>query len=386
MALVSTPPQIDFAARIARLRGVLADQQLDAAVVMAPANIAYLSGFQALLYSRPIYLVVDATRTELIVPGLEEEHATHADGIDAVHVYYEHPEKGTRGENAPDTLAARLQAIGARRAGLEYGSAPIALREHLEGRGLTTGNLSPAIIKMRLIKDEGEIALMRQAAALARIGVMATLEAAAPGQSQLAIESIGTNAILEAAPELTPDATINLLQFTTSGPETSLPHLITTTRRLNRPDLAIHSRQVSVDGERAELERTFAIGSMDAQTRRVFDVAEEAQLAAIAACHPGTPMREVDAAARRVIQAAGFGEYSIHRTGHGLGIEAHEAPYIRWDVDEPLEVGMVVSIEPGIYIPAICGARHSDTVVVTASGPETITDAPRGAENLILDR
>jgi len=134
------------------------------------------------------------------------------------------------------------------------------------------------------------------------------------------------------------------------------------------------------------LERTFAIGSMDDQTRRVFDAAEEEQLAAIAACRPGTPMREVDAAARRVIQAAGFGEYAIHRTGHGLGIEAHEAPYIRWDVDEPLEVGMVVSIEPGIYIPGVCGARHSDTVVVTADGPETITDAPRGAENLIFNR
>lgn len=378
--------RIDFAARIAKLRAVLADGGLDAAVVMAPANIAYLSGFQALIYSRPIYLVVDAGRTELVVPGLEEEHAAHAEGIDAVHVYYEHPEKGTKGENAPDALAGRLRAIGARRIGLEYGSAPIALREHLEGKGLTTGDLSPAIGKMRLIKDDGEIALMRQAAVLARIGVTATLAAAAPGQSQLAIESIGTNAILEAAPELTPEATINLLQFTTSGPETSLPHLITTTRRLRRPDLAIHSRQVSVDGERAELERTFAIGGMDERTRRVFDAAEEAQLAAIAACRPGAPMREVDAAARRLIQAAGFGEYAIHRTGHGLGIEAHEAPYIRWDVEEPLEVGMVVSIEPGIYIPGVCGARHSDTVVITASGHETITDAPRGAENLIFDR
>lgn len=375
-------PAIDFSARIAKLRGVLNEQGLDAGVVMAPANIAYLSGFQALLYSRPIYLIVDSGRTELVVPGLEEEHATHAAGIDAVHVYYEHPEKGKAGENAPDTLAARLRAIGANRVGLEYGSAPIALREHLEGAGATTGNLSPAIITMRLIKDEGEIALMRQAAALARIGVMATLAAAAPGQSQLAIESIGTNAILEAVPELTPNATINLLQFTTSGPETSLPHLITTTRRLNRPDLAIHSRQVSVDGERAELERTFAIGEMDAETRRVFDVAEEAQLAAMEACKPGTPMRDVDLAARSIIQAAGYGEYSIHRTGHGLGIEAHEAPYIRWDVEAPLEVGMVVSIEPGIYIPGIRGARHSDTVVVTANGPDVITDAPRGADNL----
>jgi Xaa-Pro dipeptidase len=239
---------------------------------------------------------------------------------------------------------------------------------------------------MRLIKDEAEIALMRKAAELARVGVMATLEAAAPNRSQLAAESIGTNAILAAAPEITPEATINLLQFTTSGPETSLPHLITTTRRFGRTDLAIHSRQVAVDGERAELERTFALGRMTPETRRVFDAAEEAQTAAIEAIGPGVPMREVDAAARRVIQAAGYGEYSIHRTGHGLGLEAHEAPYVRWDVEDPMEVGMVVSIEPGIYLPGLCGARHSDTVIVTADGHETITSAPRTADELTFDR
>lgn len=384
--MATTLPTIDFSARTDRLRGVLERDGLDAAVLVSPANIAYLSGFQALIYSRPIYLVVTAGRTELVVPGLEEEHAEHAAGIDQVTVYYEHPEKGQAGENAPDTLATLLQERGVRSVGLEYASAPIALRERLEGRGLTAGDVSPHLIRMRLIKEEGEIALMRQAAALAHIGVMATLDAAAPGQSQLTIESVGTNAILEAAPQVTPGATVNLLHFTTSGPETSLPHLITTTRRLTSPDLVIHSRQVSVDGERAELERTFALGAMDAETRRVFDVAEEAQLAAIEAIRPGVPMREVDAASRRVIQSAGYGEYSIHRTGHGLGIEAHEAPYVRWDVDDPMEVGMVVSIEPGIYVPGLRGARHSDTVVVTADGHETITDAPRGAANLIFDR
>jgi Xaa-Pro dipeptidase len=377
---------IDFGARTNRLRGVLERDGLDAAVLVSPANIAYLSGFQALIYSRPIYLVVTADRTDLVVPGLEEEHAGHAAGIDQVTVYYEHPEKGKSGDNAPDTLAALLHHRAVHRVGLEYAAAPIALRERLEGNGLSAGDVSPHLIRMRLIKEPAEIALMRQAAALARIGVMATLEAAAPGQSQLAIESFGTNAILEAAPRVTPEATVNLLHFTTSGPETSLPHLITTTRRLAMPDLVIHSRQVSVNGERAELERTFALGAMDAETRCVFDAAEEAQLAAIAAIRPGVPMRDVDAAARQVIQAAGFGEFSIHRAGHGLGIDAHEAPYIRWDVDDPLEVGMVVSIEPGIYVPGLRGARHSDTVVVTPDGHETITDAPRGAAHLTFDR
>lgn len=378
--------RVNFAARLRTLRGVLEERGLDAAVLQAPANVAYLSGFQALIYSRPIYLVVAPDRAELIVPGLEEEHAGQVGAVDAVTVYYEHPEKGAPGENAPDVLAALLQARGVRRAGLEYASAPIALRERLEADGVRAEDVSPVLVRLRLVKEPGEVALMRQAAALARIGVMATLEAAMPGESQLAIESVGTNAVLEAAPELTPGATINLLQFTTSGPETSLPHLITTTRRLGRPDLAIHSRQVAVDGERAELERTFAIGAMDAETRRVFDAAEEAQMTAIAAIRPGVPMRDVDAAARRVIRDAGYAEYAIHRTGHGLGIEAHEAPYVRWDVEDPMEVGMVVSIEPGIYVPGVRGARHSDTVVVTPDGHETITDAPRGADNLTFGR
>jgi Xaa-Pro dipeptidase len=378
--------RIDFSARIAKMRRVLDEQGLDTAVVMSPANIAYLSGFHALIYSRPIYLVIDRQSTMLIVPGLEEEHAGHAEGIDRVVVYYEHPEKGKPGENAPDTLATELAASKQSGIGIEYGSAPVALRERIEQAGMRTGDVTPALIRMRLIKEPAEIELMKQAAALARIGVMTTLEAAAPGLSQLAIDSLGTNAILEAAPELTPGATINPFGFTTSGPETSLPHLITTTRRLTDPDIAIHSRQVSVDGERAELERTFAIGSMSGQVLDVFNVAEAAQRAAIDACGAGRPMREVDAAARSIIQKAGYGAYSIHRTGHGLGIEPHEAPYIRWDNDAPLEAGMVVSIEPGIYIPGVCGARHSDTVVVTEGAPLVITDAPYGADNLTFHR
>jgi len=378
--------QIDFPSRIERIRSTLHARRMDVAVVMSPANITYFSGFQALMYSRPIYLMIDAGETVLIVPGLEEEHAASITVVDRVEVYYEHPEKGTPGENAPDILVDALTSAGHSAIGLEFATAPISLDTRLKEAGMTTGNLSPAIIRMRLIKDAAEIALMRQAAELAHIGVMATLDAARPGESQLAIESLGTNSILEAAARIIPEATISLLQFTTSGPETSLPHLITTTRRLGRPELCIHSRQVSIDGERAELERTFALGAMDDRTLDIFTVAEEAQLAAIDACRPGRAMREVDAAAREIIQKAGYGEYSIHRVGHGLGIEAHETPYIRWDNDAPLEVGMVVSIEPGIYIPGVCGARHSDTVVVTEHGPETITDAPRGVDNLVFDR
>jgi Xaa-Pro dipeptidase len=380
MAPLTANPQ-RYDRRIGKVRALLAARGKDAFVSQSPTTIAYLAGFQALMYSRPIYLVVTATAVEMVVPGLEEEHAGHAIGVDRVTVYYEHPEKGTRGENAQDTLIAVLQRLGVKRAGIEF-SAPIAVERLLTGNGLTVVDFAPDIIRMRLVKDAEEIELMRLASRLAHIGVMTTLRSLKEGLSQIAVESAGTNAILEAVPEIAPFATVHLFQFTTSGPETSLPHLITSSRRLERPDIGIHSRQVSVDGERSELERTFAIGTMTPEIERIFRVAEEAQWAAMAAIKPGIPMSAVDTAARSIIQKAGYGEYSIHRTGHGLGVDAHEAPYVRWDHDDLFEPGMVVSIEPGIYIRGVCGARHSDTVVVTETGHEIITEAPYGVENL----
>ena len=368
-------------ARLARFRAAMLRRGVVQAVLLHPATITYLTGFTALLYSRAIILMITQERTTLIVPGLEEEHARQKAAVDEMLVYYEHPERGTRGENAYDML---LTALDGGVVGLEYSTAPLALAERLRAQGIQIADIGGEILRMRLVKDPDEIERIRVAGQIAQVGVDVTLRESRPGVSQLAAETRGTQAMLERAAEIVPSATLVLLTFTTSGPETSLPHLITTPRRFTAPDLVIHSRQVSVDGYRAELERTYFIGEPTAEQRRLFAVMQAAQWAAIEACRPGTPMSAVDAAARRIIQEAGFGERAIHRTGHGLGIEAHEPPYLRWDVDDPLEPGMVVSIEPGFYLEGLAGYRHSDTVLVTEDGYELLTDYPRDLEAMIL--
>ncbi len=103
----------------------------------------------------------------------------------------------------------------------------------------------------------------------------------------------------------------------------------------------------------------------------------EAQQAAIATVAPGVPLEDVDRTARQIIADAGYGEYFVHRTGHGLGLESHEAPYLREGATEPMLPGMVVSIEPGIYIEGIGGVRHSDTVAVTETGRDVFTRLPK---------
>jgi Xaa-Pro dipeptidase len=318
----------------------------------------------------------------MIVPGLEEEHARTGADADEVLVYHEYPEQGTRGENVYSRLRPLISSSDI--VGLENNIASVTFARTVDDWGRHTRDIGTEILRLRLVKDAEEIELIRVAGQLARIGIEQTLNDSQPGTSQLVAEMNGTQRLLEAGAEIVPEAMLIPFQFTTSGPETSMPHLITTTRRFESPDLVIHSRQVSVDNYRAELERTWFIGTPADEQRRYFEIMQAAQWAAIEACTPGTPMRQVDDAARSIFQRAGIGDYAIHRTGHGLGIEPHEAPYLRWDVGEPLVSGMVVSIEPGFYIPGSQGYRHSDTVAVTENGYELLTEYPRDLEAMTL--
>jgi Xaa-Pro dipeptidase len=127
----------------------------------------------------------------------------------------------------------------------------------------------------------------------------------------------------------------------------------------------------------SDVTRTFAIGQASLQQHEVYEVVREAQRKAIETVRPGIPVGEVDRAARQVIEAAGYGAYFTHRTGHGLGIEVHEEPYVHGDNPQLIEPGMVFSIEPGIYLPGAFGVRIEDIVIVTDDGCECVTKFPK---------
>jgi len=132
-----------------------------------------------------------------------------------------------------------------------------------------------------------------------------------------------------------------------------------------------------VDGYISDLTRTFAVGDVDAEYRKIHAVVLEANAAGRASGKPGVPCAGVDWAARAVIEKAGYGDYFTHRTGHGIGLEAHEDPYIRADNLQLLEPGMTFTVEPGIYLPGRNGARIEDNMVITEDGAECLSDMPR---------
>jgi Xaa-Pro dipeptidase len=133
----------------------------------------------------------------------------------------------------------------------------------------------------------------------------------------------------------------------------------------------------TVDGYISDLTRTFAVGQVEAEFENIHRIVQQANAAGRAAAGPGVACAEVDRAARDVIEKAGYGQYFTHRTGHGIGMEPHEEPYIRGDNLQILEPGMTFTVEPGIYLPERNGVRIEDNVVITPEGAESLSDMPR---------
>lgn len=360
--------------RVHALRSGMDDSGAEASALVVPANQAYFTGFSALIYSRPIVLFVDRAASVLVVPGLEEAHAHAEAAVDEVRAYYEHP-AGVGARSADEHLDEMLRQLPlGSRVGVEYSHCPLAIAERIMAAGHRPIDIEPVIIRMRQVKDSAELEMMFRAAEVVNAAVRRSVETVAAGVTEIQIDEAGITEASVMVSGLGVPVTLEHLVMSPSGTErTVLPHVFSTTRRLAVGDIVIHSRQVSLAGYHVELERTLVVGEPADEQARVFSTMREAQRMAIGAVCPGATGADVDRAARAIIEDAGLAEFAVHRTGHGIGLSVHEPPYLRFDNSVPLDEGMVVTIEPGIYIPGLGGFRHSDTVVVRDDGPQVIT-------------
>jgi len=372
-------PQLDALRAAMRVQGAAAFLTLDA------DQQTWLAGFRALIYSRPILLTVEPDRSTLIVPQLEYEHAKEHARVDRVLAYGERPGLEIPGSHLDllDDLLAALPEGG--RVAVDESRMPIGIAQHLEARGREPLSFASSLRTMQEDKHPAEVEAVRRAGELVSVGVEASLAACRPGITEIEVDGIGASAMLSAIAEILPDASVELLTMTPSGPfRSTLPHVFSSTRQLREGDVLIHTRQLAVDGYRAELERTAFVGEPSAEQADAFETMRRAQRCAIEVLGPGVPAADVDRAARNEIEAAGYGDYAIHRTGHGIAIGVHEHPHIRYDNPEPLRPGMVVTIEPGFYVPGLGGFRHSDTYAITETGAEALTSFPSTLRELSL--
>jgi len=362
-------------ARLDRARAAAAAADTDALLIAPGSDLRYLLGQAGGSFERLTTLVVPAEGTPaLVVPKLEApgyaDVPTDELGIELL--------TWVDGDDAYKLVADRLGKPG-RVAVSDFTPAlhVLALRSALGEAEQTLAG--PVVRELRMRKDATEIAALRQAgAAIDRVHARVH-EWLRPGRTEAEVGADIAAAIVEEG-HLAAEFVI-----VGSGPNGASPHHDVSERVIERGDVVVVDIGGPIaEGYNSDSTRTYAVGEpRDADVAETYAVLQRAQQASVESVRPGVTAESVDAAARDVIAAAGFGEFFIHRTGHGIGLDVHEEPYIIAGNTLPLEPGMAFSVEPGIYQPGRWGARIEDIVVVTETGVESLNTRPH--ELVVLD-
>lgn len=349
------------AGRLAALRDALLADDVVALVVTHLPNVRYLSGFTG-SHGR---LLVTADDAVLVTDGRYGEQAeaeTAAAGVDVELVVTADPPAAALGEFVAGCPSVAVES-----------TTPWAdVRSMSDAWGRELAPLSGAVEALRAVKDAGEQAVMKRAVELADISLAAVLEASTPATTEVELALA-----LEWEMRRRGAAATSFDLIVAAGPHGALPHASPAPVPLGRDTMVVVDFGCVLDGYCSDCTRTVCWGDPHPDLAAVWDVVAAAQDAARAAVAPGVPTRAVDAAAREVITDAGFGDAFVHGTGHGVGLEIHEKPRLAPRSDEVLDAGMVITIEPGVYLPGLGGVRLEDMVVVTAGGCETWTLSPR---------
>ncbi|MDQ1662704.1 MAG: hypothetical protein QOJ68_2684 [Blastococcus sp.] len=373
---VSDPPVSPLVTidRVRAAREIAADAGIDLLVVTPGSDLRYLSGYHAHAMERLTALAVPRQGSPfLVVPRLEAPmvDASPAGALGLEVLAWDETDDAFA--VLADAAAARLGSAPSRVAvgGRTWAEHALGIQRALPGSGLELAN--PVVDRLRMIKSVAEIEELAAAGAAidrvhARMGEWLRV-----GRTEADVGADIATAIL-AEGHVAVDFTI-----VGSGPNGASPHHELSGRTIGAGELVV----VDIGGEtatgyRSDCTRTYVVGgAADAEVREWYGVLQAAQETATAAVRPGVTAEQIDAAARDVIEQAGWGKNFIHRTGHGIGLDTHEAPYIVAGNALPLEAGIAFSVEPGIYLAGRCGARIEDIVVCTDDGVRTFNEVPR---------
>lgn len=358
--------------RFDTLHASLRTSDLDAVILNPGPTLTHLTGLHFHLMERPVVLLFAKDQTPAIVlPELELQKVASLPYELQVFAYTENPAEWGN----VFRKATRALGLDGKRIGVE----PRQLRL-LEFRYVKDGapeaeypDASDVLSGLRLRKDPSEVAAMRRAVKIAQDALEATIPLIKIGMTEKELSSELVTQLLRHGSE--PELPFS--PIVSGGPNAANPHASPSDRRLQAGDLLVVDWGAAYDGYISDLTRTFAVGEVEDEYRKIHQIVQEANAAGRAAGKPGAPCAAVDKAARDVIEQAGYGVYFTHRTGHGIGMEGHEEPYMRGDNMQLLEPGMAFTVEPGIYLPDRNGVRIEDNVVITETGADVLSDMPR---------
>ncbi len=337
------------------------------------ASLKYLTGLDFHLMERPVMAVfLPDAPTIMVVPELEIAKLENLSFAVQIFTFGDDPATWQQ------IYSQAIQATGWGK-GETIGVEPRRLRllefRLLEGAssGLIYESAEAVISSLRMQKDETELAAMRKAVQIAQDALLETLPYIKTGVMEKEIAAELTLQLLRGGSE--PE--IPFSPIVSAGPNSANPHATPSSRPLQSGDCLVIDWGATYDGYISDITRTFAVGHVDAEMRKVAQIVLQANTAGREAARPAITAGEIDIATRRVIDDSGYGSYFIHRTGHGIGLEGHEDPYLFSRNVQILTPGMTFTIEPGIYLPNRNGVRIEDNLVITEHGAECLTDLNR---------
>ncbi|WP_261675815.1 aminopeptidase P family protein [Streptomyces lusitanus] len=363
----------DYKARMERAARQAADAGLAGLLVAPGPDLVWLTGYAPPAVTERLTLLLLAAGREpvLVVPTLEAPDAEKATGAPALTL-----RDWTDGKDPYALTAALLDGRG------RFGVSDNAWALHLLGLqqalpGTSYVPLTEALPMLRAVKDAAELERLAAAGAAADAAFEEIRNVRFSGRRESEVAA-DLAALLRRFGHAQVDFTI-----VASGPNGANPHHEAGDRRIERGDMVVLDFGGLKDGYGSDTSRTVHVGEPTEEERRVHDLVREAQEAGFRAVRPGAACQDVDRAARAVIAGAGYGEYFIHRTGHGIGVTTHEPPYMIEGEERPLVPGMCFSVEPGVYLPGRFGVRIEDIVTVTEDGGRRLNETER--EMVIVD-
>lgn len=349
----------------------LSSSRLDALVLLPGPSLTYLTGLHFHPSERPVTLILTDEKNILIVPGLEAGKSAQTTLPVEVVTFSDNPASWQAAfDTAVQTLRLEHARIGVESSRMRFQE--LNFLQHA-APAADFSSADDLLAAMRIQKNFAEIQAMQTAVKIAENALLATLPMVRPGvtEAQIAFE-----------------LTINLIRagsrngssfdpIVACGPNAANPHATVSDRPVQSGELLIIDWGATYQDYISDLTRTFAIGPVEDELARIVEIVHQSNAAGRMASQPGVTAGSIDRAARTVIEEAGYGEFFIHRTGHGIGMEVHEPPYIYAENDLVMRPGMAFTIEPGIYLPGKAGVRIEDNVIISEQGCSVLSSLPR---------
>ena len=346
--------------RVNKLQAQLEKNEIDALLVTKRENIRYLSGFTG---SSGVIVITSDSASFITDFRYTEQANDQVKGYDIIEL----------DTSLIKSVADVVSRESIKRLGIEQDAMTVgqyrAYEKEVDAQLIETSGI---VEKLRLIKDESEIKIMKEAAAIADAAYTHIQTFIRPGRTEREVANE-----LEMFMRSKGADSSSFDMIVASGLRSALPHGVASDKVIQTGELVTLDFGAYYKGYCSDITRTLAVGPISDELRQIYDTVLRAQLAGVEGIRAGITGIEADALTRDIIKEAGYGEYFGHSTGHGLGMEVHEAPGLSFRSDTVLEPGMVVTIEPGIYINGVGGCRIEDDVVITEDGCYLLTQSPK---------